>query len=67
MDLKNASTRELVEELAKREAVEKIVVEPYEPCTVTVDGAERHGLLTAAYILKAPLLRGAASRRLVEL
>ena len=38
MDLKNASTRELVEELAKREAVEKIVVEPYEPCTVTVDG-----------------------------
>lgn len=36
MNLKNVSTKELVEELAKREAVERIVVEPYEPCTVTV-------------------------------
>ena len=36
MDLKNISTSELVEELAKREAVEKIVVEPYEPCSITV-------------------------------
>ena len=36
MDLKNVSTKELVEELAKREAVEKIVVEPYQPCTITV-------------------------------
>lgn len=36
MDLKNVSTKELVEELASREAVEKIVVEPYEACTITV-------------------------------
>lgn len=36
MDLKDVSTKELVEELATREAVEKIVVEPYEPCTITV-------------------------------
>ena len=36
MDLKNISTNELVEELAKREAVEKIVVEPYEECSITV-------------------------------
>ena len=36
MNLKNVSTKELVEELAKREAVERIVVEPYEPCAVTV-------------------------------
>ena len=36
MDLKNVSTKELVEELASREAVEKIVVEPYEPYSITV-------------------------------
>lgn len=36
MDLKNVSTKKLVEELASREAVEKIVVEPYEPCSITV-------------------------------
>ena len=36
MDLKNVSTKELVEELALREAVEKIVVEPYEACSITV-------------------------------
>ena len=36
MDLKNVSTKNLVEELAQREAVEKIVVEPYEPCCITV-------------------------------
>ncbi len=30
MDLSKASTRELVEELAKREAVEKITAEPYQ-------------------------------------
>ena len=36
MDLKNISTKELVEELTKREAVEKTVVAPYEPCTITV-------------------------------
>ncbi|MCH5320211.1 MAG: BC1881 family protein [Eubacterium sp.] len=36
MDLKNVSTKELVEELASREAVEKIAVAPYEPCSITV-------------------------------
>lgn len=36
MDLKNVSTKALAEELASREAVEKIVVEPYEPCSITV-------------------------------
>lgn len=36
MDLKNVSTKELVEELASRETVEKIVVEPYDPCSITV-------------------------------
>lgn len=36
MDLKNVSTAQLVEELAKREAVEKIVVGPYEGCSITV-------------------------------
>lgn len=36
MDLKNVSTKKLVEELATREAVEKIVVEPYEPYSITV-------------------------------
>ena len=37
MDLKNVPTKELVEELALREAVEKIVVEPYKPFSITVD------------------------------
>ena len=36
MDLKNVSTKNLVEELANREAVEKIVVEPYEEYSITV-------------------------------
>lgn len=36
MDLKNVSTKELVEELAHREGVEKTVVEPYEACSITV-------------------------------
>lgn len=36
MDLKNVSTKKLVEELASREAVEKIVVEPYEEYSITV-------------------------------
>lgn len=36
MELKNVSTKELVEELTKREAVEKIVVEPYEPYSITI-------------------------------
>ncbi len=36
MDLKNVSTKALVEELVSREAVEKIVVEPYEKYSITV-------------------------------
>lgn len=36
MDLKNVSTKQLVEELASREAVEKIAVEPYEEYSITV-------------------------------
>lgn len=36
MDLSIASTRELVEELAKREAVEKITAEPYQVYKITV-------------------------------
>lgn len=40
MDLKNVSTKELVEELALREGVEKIVVEPYEACSITIGGEE---------------------------
>ena len=35
MDWKNVSTAELVEELAKREGVEKIMVGPYEPYSIT--------------------------------
>lgn len=40
MDLKNVSTKELVEELAKREAVEKIPVGPYEDYSITVGDRE---------------------------
>lgn len=36
MDLSNVSTKALVEELASREAVEKITVEPYEEYSITV-------------------------------
>lgn len=36
MDLSKFSTSELVDELAKREGVEKIPVAPYEACTITV-------------------------------
>lgn len=36
MDLKNVSTKKLVEELAQREAVEKITVEPYKEYSITV-------------------------------
>lgn len=36
MDLSNVSTKKLVEELASREAVEKIVVEPYEEYSIIV-------------------------------
>ena len=36
MDLSNVSTKKLVEELASREAVEKIAVETYEEYSITV-------------------------------
>ena len=36
MDLSNVSTKKLVEELAGREAVEMITVEPYEEYSITV-------------------------------
>lgn len=36
MDLKNVSTKALVEELVSREAVEKTVIEPYEEYSITV-------------------------------
>lgn len=36
MDLSKVSTEELVQELSKREAVEKIMVEPYQPYSITV-------------------------------
>ena len=35
MCLKNVSTKELAEELASRESVEKIVIEPYEEYSIT--------------------------------
>lgn len=36
MDLKDVSTKALVEELVSREAVEKTVIEPYEEYSITV-------------------------------
>ncbi len=36
MDLSKISTTQLVEELSKREGVEKMTVAPYEACTITV-------------------------------
>lgn len=36
MNLTDFSTKELVEELSKREAVEKITVKPYEEYSITV-------------------------------
>ena len=36
MDLSKISTAELVQELSKREAVEKLTVEPYQPYSITV-------------------------------
>lgn len=36
MDLKNGSTKALVEEFVSREAVEKTVIEPYEEYSITV-------------------------------
>ena len=38
MDLSKISTSKLVEELSKREGVEKITVAPYEDCSITVAG-----------------------------
>ncbi len=40
MDLSKASTRELVEELAKREAVEKITAEPYQEYKIAIGEKE---------------------------
>lgn len=40
MDLSKASTRELVEELAKREAVEAVTVEPYKTYKIIVGDNE---------------------------
>ena len=36
MDLSSVSTKKLVEELARRQAVEKTVIEPYEEYSITV-------------------------------
>ena len=36
MNLKNVSTKKLVEELASRDSVEKIAIEPYEEYSITV-------------------------------
>ena len=36
MSLENISTAQLVEELSRRDGVEKITVAPYETCTITV-------------------------------
>ncbi len=36
MDLSKISTARLVEELSKREAVQKLISEPYQPCQITV-------------------------------
>ena len=36
MDLSNVSTKKLVKELASRQAVERITVEPYEEYFITV-------------------------------
>ena len=38
MELKDVSTKKLVEELAKREGVELLSVEPYEPYSITAGG-----------------------------
>ena len=38
MDLKDVSTKELVEELAKRKGVEQIGVAPYEPYSIIANG-----------------------------
>lgn len=38
MNLKEASTKELVEELIKREGVENTIVEPHKDQTIKVNG-----------------------------
>lgn len=43
MDLSKASTRELVEELSKREAVETICVKPYEKFALEANGEKIEG------------------------
>ena len=40
MDLSKLSTRELAEELEKREAVEKVIVEPYQNYKIIVGDIE---------------------------
>lgn len=40
MELSKISTKELVEELSKREGVDKIIVEPYQEYKIIVDGNE---------------------------
>ena len=40
MNLQKLSTAELVEELVKREAVEKIIAEPYQAYKIIVGGSE---------------------------
>lgn len=37
-ELKNIPTAQLVEELKKREGVETKIAEPYEKCSINVDG-----------------------------
>ena len=39
MDLSKISTARLVEELSKREAVQKLIAEPYQPYQITVGEA----------------------------
>lgn len=38
MELKNVSTKRLVEELEKREGVELLSIGPYEPYSITANG-----------------------------
>lgn len=51
MDLKNVSTKALVEELVSREAVEKTVIEPYEEYSITV-GEEKNNDAGPVVLLK---------------
>lgn len=40
MELSNISTKELVEELVTREAVEKIMIKPYQEYKIIIDNNE---------------------------